>query len=106
MGRTAVTQTHIDTLHQHGFTDAEIFDITTTAAARCSFSKTLDALGAEPDEAYMALDKNLRQALTVGRPIYSGREKAESEKMPPVNFSLCQRACLYQFHLAPYFDIA
>lgn len=68
---TAVTQSHIDTLHQHGFTDAEIFDITTTAAARCFFSKTLDALGAEPDSAYLALDKNLRQALTVGRPIRS-----------------------------------
>jgi alkylhydroperoxidase family enzyme len=66
---TAVTQSHIDTLHRHGFTDAEIFDITTVAAARCFFSKTLDALGAEPDNAYMALDKNLRQALTVGRPI-------------------------------------
>ena len=72
---TAVTQSHIDTLHQHGFTDAEIFDITTTAAARCFFSKTLDALGAEPDSAYLALDKNLRQALTVGRPIRSAAEK-------------------------------
>ncbi len=66
---TAVTQAHIDSLQQHGFSDAEIFDITTTATARCFFSKTLDALGAEPDEAFMALDKNLRQALTVGRPI-------------------------------------
>ena len=66
---TAVTQAHIDTLHQHGFTDAEIFDITTTAAARCFFSKTLDALGASPDEAFMALDETLRQSLTVGRPI-------------------------------------
>ena len=66
---TAVTQAHIDTLRQHGFTDTEIFDITTTAAARCFFSKTLDALGAEPDEAYLALDENLRQALTVGRSI-------------------------------------
>jgi uncharacterized peroxidase-related enzyme len=66
---TAVTQAHIDTLHQHGFTDAEIFDIATTAAARCFFSKTLDAVGAEPDEAYLALDDSLRQALTVGRPI-------------------------------------
>lgn len=66
---TAVTQAHINTLHQHGFTDAEIFDITTAAAARCFFSKTLDALGAEPDENFMALDENLRQALTVGRPI-------------------------------------
>jgi len=66
---TSVTQNDIDNLRQHGFTDADIFDITTTAAARCFFSKTLDALGAEPDNNYMALDENLRQALTVGRPI-------------------------------------
>lgn len=78
---TAVTQAHIDTLHQNGFTDAEIFDITTTAAARCFFSKTLDALGAAPDETFMALNKTLRQALTVGRPIGSGGEKVESEKI-------------------------
>lgn len=70
----AVTQSHIDTLRQHGFSDAEIFDITTIAAARCFMSKTADALGAEPDEAFLALDKDLRQALTVGRPI-SGQRK-------------------------------
>ncbi|MCA9967839.1 MAG: carboxymuconolactone decarboxylase family protein [Anaerolineales bacterium] len=66
---TAVSQDHIDTLRQHGFSDAEIFDITTTAAARCFMVKTADALGAEPDEAFMALDENLRQVLVVGRPI-------------------------------------
>ena len=66
---TVATQAHIDTLHQHGFTDAEIFDITTTAAARCFFSKNLDALGTEPDEAFMVLDETLRQSFTVGRPI-------------------------------------
>lgn len=71
---TAVTQAHIDTLHQHGFSDVEVFDIATAAAARCFFSKTLDALGAEPDENYLALDDNLRQALTVGR-LISGQGK-------------------------------
>ena len=45
------------------------FDITTTATARCFFSKTLDALGAEPDEVYLTLEKELRQTLTIGRPI-------------------------------------
>ena len=46
---TAVTEARIDTLHQHGFSDLEIFEIATVAAARCFFSKTVDALGAEPD---------------------------------------------------------
>lgn len=66
---TAITQSHVDLLRQHGFSDSEIFDITTTAAARCFMSKTADALGAEPDEAFLSLDEKLRQALTVGRPI-------------------------------------
>ena len=66
---TAVTQAHIDTLRQHGLSDVEIFEIATTAAARCFMSKTVDALGAEPDSEFMALDQTLRQALTVGRPI-------------------------------------
>jgi alkylhydroperoxidase family enzyme len=66
---TAVTQADIDELRAHGFIDAEIFDIATTATARCFFSKTLDALGAEPDEAYLGLEEELRQTLTIGRPI-------------------------------------
>ena len=66
---TAVTQARIDTLHQHGFSDLEIFEIATVAAARCFMSKTADALGAEPDFEFMVLDQTLRQALTVGRPI-------------------------------------
>lgn len=67
----AITQSDIDILRQHGFSDTEIFEITMIAAARCFFSKTLDALGAEPDVNYLALDENLRQSLTVGRPISS-----------------------------------
>lgn len=66
---TVITQEHIDGLREHGFSDAEIFDITAAATARCFFSKTLDALGAEPDEVYMALEDDLRRSLTVGRPI-------------------------------------
>ncbi len=39
------------------------------AAARCFFSKTLDALGVRPDSSYGDLEPGLRQALVVGRPI-------------------------------------
>ncbi len=66
---TAIMQEDIDILRGHGFTDAEIFDIATTATARCFFSKTLDALGAEPDAIYIGLEEELRETLTVGRPI-------------------------------------
>jgi uncharacterized peroxidase-related enzyme len=53
----------------HGYSDADIFDIVTIAAARAFFTKVLDALGSEPDLGFMKLDKDLRQTLTVGRPI-------------------------------------
>ena len=66
---TAVTQADIDGLRKHGFSDPEIFDITATATARSFFSKTLDALGAEPDVSYMDLQGPVRAALTVGRPM-------------------------------------
>ena len=64
----AVTAQDIETLRRHGFSDTEIFDIVVTAAARCFFSKTLDAAGAEPDEIFRGLDERVRDALTVGRP--------------------------------------
>jgi uncharacterized peroxidase-related enzyme len=66
---TTVTAGDIDRLRGLGLTDGEIMDVVLTAAARCFFSKTLDALGAEPDSAYWNLDPGLRDALTVGRPI-------------------------------------
>ena len=56
-------------LLDRGFTDAEIFDITAAASARCFFSKLLDALGAEADGAYDFLEDPLKQLLTPGRPM-------------------------------------
>jgi len=54
---------------EHGFSDEDIFDIAAIASARCFFTKILDALGSEPDVAFMSIEKRLRQKLTVGRPI-------------------------------------
>jgi alkylhydroperoxidase family enzyme len=65
----AVTQQDIDGLRRFGLSDPEITDVVLAATARCFFSKTLDALGAEPDEKYARLDPDLQEALTVGRPI-------------------------------------
>jgi hypothetical protein len=53
----------------HGYQDEEIFDVAATAAARCFFSKLLDALGVQADSTFNDLDPTLREALTVGRPI-------------------------------------
>jgi uncharacterized peroxidase-related enzyme len=66
---TSVTQADIDQLRSLGLTDNEILDVVLAAAARCFFSKTLDALGVEPDPKYSELEPDLRDTLTVGRPI-------------------------------------
>ncbi|TMC74501.1 MAG: hypothetical protein E6J15_09050 [Chloroflexi bacterium] len=49
-----VTSEDIEGLRDHGFSDEEIVDIVLAASARSFMSKTLDALGAEPDEEYEA----------------------------------------------------
>jgi uncharacterized peroxidase-related enzyme len=66
---TSVTQKDIDRLRALGLGDADIFDVVAAAAARCFFSKTLDALGAQPDSHYSELAPALREVLVVGRPI-------------------------------------
>lgn len=64
-----ITQGDVDTLKALGFSDADVLDIAMTAAARCFFSKVLDATGTRPDASYGDLEPRLKAALTVGRPI-------------------------------------
>jgi alkylhydroperoxidase family enzyme len=64
-----VTPEDVGALRGHGLSDLEILDVALAAAARCFFSKTLDALGAEPDAALTRLEEPLRTALSVGRPL-------------------------------------
>ena len=66
---TSVTQADVDRLRRLGLSDSEIVDVVLAAAARCFFSKTLDALGVAPDAVYADLPPEFREALTVGRPI-------------------------------------
>jgi uncharacterized peroxidase-related enzyme len=66
---TAVKQADIERLRTAGLSDAEIVDVVLAAAARCFFSKTLDSLGVEPDAKYADLSPDVRDVLTVGRPI-------------------------------------
>lgn len=66
---TSVTPADIQRLRELGMSDPEIMDVVLAAAARCFFSKTLDALGVEPDASYRSLDPVIRETLTVGRPI-------------------------------------
>jgi len=62
-----VTQEDIADLRICGLTDADILDVVLVCTARTFFSKTLDALGVEPDEAYKSLEPELVKALTIGR---------------------------------------
>ena len=66
---TSVTRADVDRLRDLGLSDADVLDVVLAATARCFFSKTLDAVGAEPDSAYRDLDPALRDVLPVGRPI-------------------------------------
>ena len=64
-----VTEDDVAGLRAFGLTDADVFDVVLTAAARAFFSKSLDAMGAEPDEAYVEqLGGDVVAALSVGRP--------------------------------------
>lgn len=69
-----VTSADVEALRSHGYRDDEIFDLAATAAARCFFSKLLDALGVQADSKFNELDPPLRRALTVGRPVADGPE--------------------------------
>jgi alkylhydroperoxidase family enzyme len=66
---TAITLADIDELRRQGLSDDEIFDVVLAATIRCFFSKTLDALGVQPDPEFRELDPAFREPLTVGRPI-------------------------------------
>lgn len=66
---SAVTADDVELLKRHGFSDAEIFDISAAAAARSFWTKILDSLGVEADAPFRAMTPEFRDALTVGRPI-------------------------------------
>jgi uncharacterized peroxidase-related enzyme len=65
----SIQQADIEGLRSLGLPDEEIVDVVFAAAARCFFSKTLDALGVEPDAKYNDLGADVRDVLTVGRGI-------------------------------------
>jgi uncharacterized peroxidase-related enzyme len=64
-----ITPEDVGELRRLGFSDADIFNVILAAAARCFFSKVLDATGTLPDAALRDLPDQLRAALTVGRDI-------------------------------------
>jgi alkylhydroperoxidase family enzyme len=66
---TSIGPADLKRLRELGLSETEVMDVILAAAARCFFSKTLDALGVLPDASYRDLDPDLRAVLVVGRPI-------------------------------------
>ena len=66
---TSIEDADLQRLRDLGLSEIEIMDVVLAAAARCFFSKTLDALGVLPDASYGGLEPELREVLVVGRPI-------------------------------------
>ena len=66
---TSIDERDLERLRELGLSETEIMDVVLTAAARCFFSKTLDALDIRADANYGELDARLRDPLVVGRPI-------------------------------------
>ena len=66
---TSIADADLQRLRDLGLSEAEIMDVVLAAAARCFFSKTLDALDIRPDSSYRELEPRLRETLVVGRPI-------------------------------------
>jgi alkylhydroperoxidase family enzyme len=66
---TSITQADLQVLRDLGLSDGEIMDVVLAAAARCFFSKTLDALCIQADAQFQELAAELQAAFVVGRPI-------------------------------------
>jgi uncharacterized peroxidase-related enzyme len=63
-----IKEQDIDVLRGYGLSDEEILDVVLACTARNFFSKTLDALGAVPDEVYKEFEPELLKLLAKGRP--------------------------------------
>jgi alkylhydroperoxidase family enzyme len=66
---TSIGDADLQRLRDLGLSETEITDVVLAAAARCFFSKTLDALGVRADAKYGDLEPELLEALVVGRSI-------------------------------------
>lgn len=80
---SSVTHQDVERLRRGGLRDDEIFDVVASAAARAFFAKLCDALGAEPDSVFLEMEEELRERLTVGRPIAADAPERLEEASAP-----------------------
>ncbi len=69
---TATDRSDIERVRSLGLSDEEIVDVVLAAAARCFFSKTLDALGVEAGAKYAERDPAIRARESARRDEFSG----------------------------------
>ena len=68
-GPFATVRGDVTELKKHGFTDAEVFDIAATAAARAFWTGVVESLGVEPEPSLLELEPEFKRTLACGRPI-------------------------------------
>jgi uncharacterized peroxidase-related enzyme len=68
-GPYMVTAADVEELKKHGFTDAEVFDIAATVAARAFWTGLVEALGVRPEPSLLELDADFKRTLACGRPL-------------------------------------
>jgi uncharacterized peroxidase-related enzyme len=79
---TSVTAEEVEALKRHQFSDAEIFDIAATAAARAFWTKLLEGLGVEAEPSLRDMKGELQAALVVGRPLDPAAWHTQAESRP------------------------
>jgi alkylhydroperoxidase family enzyme len=65
----AIDDSDLSPLRDLGLSEEDVMDVVLAAAARCFFSKTLDALAVLPDADLGRLDPAVLEVLVVGRPV-------------------------------------
>jgi uncharacterized peroxidase-related enzyme len=89
-GPYAVTASDVAELKKHGFTDAEVFDITAAASARAFWTGIVEGLGVEAEPSLLELDSEFKKAMTVGRPINGVRPQIQEMGSDPISRKLGQ----------------
>jgi len=75
-GAFAIAPGDVTELKKHGFTDAEVFDIAATVAARAFWTGVIESLGVEAEPPLLELEPEFRRTLACGRPL-SANGRAE-----------------------------
>ena len=68
-GAFAIAPGDVTELKKHGFTDAEVFDIAATVAARAFWTGVIESLGVEAEPPLLELEPEFRRTLACGRPL-------------------------------------